>query len=1506
MRCFRKVVLFAVFTCTCIFRLQAAEPELLMHCTFDDTVIPVKAAAGTIAELKDPQKSTFVEGRIGKAIRLEPGGSIRFMGEKNVDLTQGSASFWIRAVDWDPSMPTKTHIWAFVVQTDNQDDILQFFKLPSTTLMASYGTKSSAAQITYGGISRWKMNEWHFITLTWSPDSFRVYTDGKLSTLAKLTEKNRLSGKVVRIKLQAGMETTDYDDLKIYKNTLTADEVVRSYPQAEAATSLPRGNVDEGKFAASEGGILLDAPFDSFIQANKANGSQLCTTATKINFTGDGVLNQAVRLCEGDSLRYEQKHNINLDKGTVTFWMRAVDWDPGRQTKNYNWIFSIGQGAAEGGRIQIFKMPSQMLMGFVGSQGKVKQITHSTAKWEKNKWYFLALSWGGGNAALYVNGKLSAKVDLPESDLPRDTGDLIRLQSSCGTTDYDALTIYDHVLTDGQIENIYLANLPGDAVGSHDYRPVVMVGRSGKAPVIDGVISPTEWDNSVKIKGFLEIPELEVTTRDTSIRAAYDDQALYFLVKSVLDKGVYPKPETVDLKTLWLAPSAEILLQTGTEPGLPVYQLAFNMYGQALAFKNSKPTEMKAEVATRILDGEWVAEIRLPYAELGVNPPETNAIWRFNCGRNFRDPYKFSNPTLAMAYGDVSNFWDFIFAEKPGPTFDAVVDQQKKTVQVKPLSDPDGNYQVKVWMKKLPYELPKFNTLLKKPAAIQGMVVTDAVCDGKPIVIPGAGRYLVVLDAVDNSGKIGFRQLFHFKLRDSFNIRFNFLSRQKIMNIVWELNQPAQNDFILKAQILDENDKLVTEKEIKVPARENSGSIPFDMSKFDQLNYQARVTLAIDGKTEERIQPFKCFYNAEWIGFEERMKLNQKLVAPWIPIRISDNIITTLTQRYRLAPTGLPEQVSVIDKELLQAPAVIDFGTVKSKFEVASPIRWLKKSDAAASWSVDYKADDATASLIGTVEFDGMIRYDLTVRPLKPGVSLKNMILNIPFKAEKGKFMFPYAGPYQKWGQLDIPTEINKRYADAFMPHLWVGDDTTGIAWFAETDEFYRPRSREKVVEVNNLGDRVYMQINMVEEPLPLSGAITYTFGIQATPSKTLAPDWTSTHLASCVSTTRTPAMGMGYTTGPEYHKYAGVPYPTKDDRRAERVVREYQAVPNRHALIYATSNGMGGSSPEFIFFEEEWKNPLSCDTWTLAARGEYHWGTDPNSRSLRDFYLWSCHQAIEKFNVDGFYYDFATVMGVDNPAGGSGYVRDGKRYRTWPIFGDRAMRRGIYAMVMDKRGHATFVYHNYSQVVAPIVSFATMILDGEPYQQRTGVIGTKITSDYTKIIPLSRFRTMFGVQFGTVPYLLVKFPNYSDAEEYRQATRTVIALAMPHGVPVWGFYCSIPELNRFIAFQDSFGLSGTTFIPYHANKGEITTVPEQKDQILLSYWQKADGKLLVGVSNLTGKPYSGKISFNGELASNKTVRAMAQPEIRVNKGEALNVSIPAKDYQLYLVSPAE
>jgi hypothetical protein len=339
--------------------------------------------------------------------------------------------------------------------------------------------------------------------------------------------------------------------------------------------------------------------------------------------------------------------------------------------------------------------------------------------------------------------------------------------------------------------------------------------------------------------------------------------------------------------------------------------------------------------------------------------------------------------------------------------------------------------------------------------------------------------------------------------------------------------------------------------------------------------------------------------------------------------------------------------------------------------------------------------------------------------------------------------------------------------------------------------------------------------------------------------------------------------------------------------------------------VVYATSNGIGSKSPQYRFFEQEWKNPLSCDTWSLASRGEYHQGTCPSVESWRDFFLWTTAKALEEYNIDGLYYDFATVPATDNPYADCGFTYKGKRYPTWPIFSDRQLRKQIYQIVMDKKGHADFVFHNYSKSIAPIMSFATMLLDGEVYQQRTGVIGAKITDDYTKLIPLPRLEAMFGAQWGCTPFFLPKLAGTKEdfgTERLRKATRGMIGMMLPHGIPIWGFYCDIPELNKYTAAQDKFDITNAAFFPCYDLQMNKLLAPA-KENVLVGYWLKKDSAL-VAIGNLSGQEYSGTLLADEILPGAVHVKdAYNNENYPLANGGKISIKIPAKDYLLLNIS---
>ena len=1217
--------------------------------------------------------------------------------------------------------------------------------------------------------------------------------------------------------------------------------------------------------------ILFHASFENVLNADKAVGSQKGTANKKIDFTADGIRGKALRLAQGDRLVYEQENNRNTKQGTVSLWIRPVDWDPAKQSKNYHWLFSMENNEADGARIQFFRMPSPLFMFMIGNNGKAKQLTATLNQWKCGEWLHAAMTWEAGKTQLYINGKSIVNTAISEEELPVNTGKDILLTSTSGTTDFDEFIIYKRALTRGEIEALYLENHP-DSRQQTKYRPVIEAGKCAGNDI--------DWKNAAKVSGFLSIPELQIIP-GTETKFAYSDTALHFRMETLVE-GKFQKPETVSLQTLWSVPSAEIFVRTGTGEACSTWQLAFNMFGQKMTFKDTREISWDADVKAEVKGNKWITDVTIPYQTLGVKAPADGTEWLMNFGRNFIIPRIFSNPALCLAYGENAKWWKVIFRESPGAyvDFDLQKAENKLVWNIKNSAPGD---KLSVLIKKLPMDLKNVPQNIEKTDSIHGILVRNQLKEDASAgfqELPGAGRYIARFRLHSSDGNLKYNQLIHFIQTESFSIQPIFLSKDKVMNVVCDLNMLLKDEVVLQTEILNKKGEKVAEKTLSLPPGKSKGIIPFDMSSWKELDYTIRTGLFINGKKmEERSRAFKCYYNAPWIGFEKRLGYEQKIPKPWIPLEIDGNRIRTLTQHYTLGEDGLPEAITAAGKQLLAEKIRLEM----AGFKLVSKIKFLKKAPGEVVWESRFESKNASAVLKGTMEFDGMIRYDLTFSPKKK-MSLQKLHLIVPTSKECGKYFIPYAGPYQTWTVLDMETDASKPYADAFMPHLWTGGDIAGIAWFAESDEFYRPADERKTVAISPNKKSTDMIIDMVSRDLVLEKPLTYTFGIQATPAKPLADKWFNWHFASCSVTPRKPMVTCGYTTGMDYHTYSGLPYPTKDDARALRYTKS-AGHPDNYYLIYTTTNGIGSKCPEFQFFEQEWKNQKFCDTWTMAFRGEYHWGTNPNSQTYRDFYLWSAQQALDKFEPDGFYYDFGTALDVDDPAGDCVYYRDGKRRTTWTIFSDRAMRRALYQMVMDKRGRAAFIYHNYSKPFAPVSSFATMVLDGEPYQQKTGVIGIKVSTDYTELIPLSRFKTMFGIQFGAIPYFLAKLPEgTSGAEENVKATRTLLAMALPHGVTIWGFYCDINELNKALAVQDEFGIGESEFVQYYADNRKLTNVPEIKDKLLLSYWEKKNGEILAVAGNLSPEPYTGEIKISG-------------------KG-SFKIEVPAKDFNFYKIHP--
>ncbi|NOY81263.1 MAG: hypothetical protein GXP31_09695 [Kiritimatiellaeota bacterium] len=1279
-------------------------------------------------------------------------------------------------------------------------------------------------------------------------------------------------------------------------------------------------------------GLLFHAGFEGTIRAATARGNGAPRKRPDAPVYVRGVRGQALRLTKA-AVHYSRNRNLALGRGTIAFWMRPVDWAPEKKTAGYEWTFSVCGVGAGGDRIQFFKMPTPMLMFFMGTEGHVKQLTWRIRKWPRGSWRLIVLTWNARGMKLYLDGECAARTTIAAENIAVDPGPLIRLQSGA-TTDYDEFRIYERALLDTEILAIYKAERPANPAPSRrrstkSGSPVTRIPRLMRAPpVIDGVAAPGEWDDATLVTGFLLIPELELARRWTRVNLCYDANALYVRlvtpVSTLPDIPVAPR----DDMDLWKMPSAELLFTPGTDADMPVHQLVFNTAGARFDQRGGdKAWDPEWECRSSVTAGVWTAEVRVPFAGIGCVPPRTGQAWRLNIGRNLLAPKKFSNPVFALAYADTTAFWRVVFG-RPGESVQLVtsVDAASRRLGVKGSVGPElpDEARLVLAVKRLPMEARQRRTMGDFDGLAVPLLKSVSLTVGKlrsgmsPVItLPGPGRYVARTQLTPDATSTVYRQVVHFVVRERFTAELAFRSRERTMLVNWELTGPVGESAMIRAEVEAGGLAAIRPKGLLLSAAERvgeatAGTLRFDLSRLTQLDYTVAVTLDDDGKTERRLLPMKCFYNADWIGFERRLAREHRVPGPWVPLRAGESEVTTLTQHYRFGPRGMPLSMRAGGREILAAPIRLEMATATSRFAPGKGIAWGERHADTAVFELSFQASDADARLKVRTEFDGMSRYDLTIRPLNNNTRMTRLVLEIPIRPDVARFKYPVRGPYQAWDVLDLDADVGPVYADAFLPHIWVGDDDRGIAWFAESDEFYEPEDRDKVIELVRDKEAVVLRVNMITFPRRLTVPTTFTFGLQATPTRPMpVPNWTAYRFASSISSS-TYHVTTGYTTGAEYHVTLGVPFPVQDLDRARRFVKSVHSRPGRSAVVYATSNGMGDGGAEFRFFEQEWKNPSVCDTWSFASRGQYHWGTCPTVETLRDYFLWRTAQAIDELGIDGLYYDYATVFPADNPDAGCGYERDGKRFPTWPIFADRAMRKRIYELFMTKRGKAVFVYHNYSRMMTPIASFATLHLDGESYQRRTGVIGARITTDYTKLLTNSRIRAMFGTQFGTVPYFLAKLAG--RREDYgtpwlKKATRTLAAMMLPHGVPIWGFYCDIPELNRYTAVQDRFGIAAARFVPYYRIRDEIGLVPAPAPgKVLVSYWARP-GKALVVVGNLTDTVFSGALRIDpGRLLGVKAGRVTAtDPSSGANlevRSAGVAVDVPAKDYRFLEVAP--
>ena len=150
--------------------------------------------------------------------------------------------------------------------------------------------------------------------------------------------------------------------------------------------------------SAAEPGLLLHTSFDKystipdFAKNPKTQTKGIRPELQLRMYNGPKGKRNAVLLNNKECVEYTHTDNINLKQGTISFWVKPVNWKMGT-TGKFQTFFELRSGDTQN-RIIINKdMAGDLLRFSIGSGGKKNTVMLAKTGWLTGEWHKIDCTW---------------------------------------------------------------------------------------------------------------------------------------------------------------------------------------------------------------------------------------------------------------------------------------------------------------------------------------------------------------------------------------------------------------------------------------------------------------------------------------------------------------------------------------------------------------------------------------------------------------------------------------------------------------------------------------------------------------------------------------------------------------------------------------------------------------------------------------------------------------------------------------------------------------------------------------------------------------------------------------------------------------------------------------------------------------------------------------------------------------------------------------------------------
>ncbi len=698
---------------------------------------------------------------------------------------------------------------------------------------------------------------------------------------------------------------------------------------------------------------------------------------------------------------------------------------------------------------------------------------------------------------------------------------------------------------------------------------------------------------------------------------------------------------------------------------------------------------------------------------------------------------------------------------------------------------------------------------------------------------------------------------------------------------------PAERAELRVAVRVHRGDRTVIEQEMAGLENERGGSV--DIRSLTPGEYRVTYRVHAAGRDRELREvaltvPERPPWQHQGIGLAGLDP--DHVQPPWEPLRGDGDSVTLWGRRYRFGDLLLPAELESAGARLLAAPAFLTLDLGQGPQRVAASARTTARNAGRWEFAADGRLGGWRATSRATVEYDGLITYELALTP-DGARSLNSATLALPLSADQARAylaepylasggIIPYGGenvdriyfeqPSSGW----IPDGQGVVWSRPHTPLLWLGNFDRGLGFFVDSDAGFRPqepRDRPARLRLVREQGRVTLEVCLVSTPVTTARPLTYRFGLTATPVKPFPAGWRGWRMTA--RNWPIPEEIAGRKTGnmhvywQEFTRKYGVLDPelrrpdafaaaAAADHREGIAVMPYYAPQWITVGIFDPVKGEWLSKkPYFDTYEKEWR---------VVDGREVCYPTDPPAKTVTyaasisdnswtDYLLYLMREQARR-GADGYYSDCSGPTPDTNPLYGCGFLDEaGRRLPTFNLNPKRNLLKRALRMFSEERGgerrlSGLGIMHG-SSVSQVLVPFFDLRLDGEFERSNLVELVRRDKSVapyfYGRLYDIDTFRIQYdGRKLGIPTSFLPELRWVSDTTDLLpesvmldpRATRDFLVYTLLTDTLVWPIWCHRDEVLKTWRVKDRFGIGAddVEFIPYwDARPAAVANVAEVK-----------------------------------------------------------------------------